>query len=232
MKNKKRLSVVIVYLIILVAFNVIYFFIPFPEYASGWVCYGFSTLSVIVSCALSLWAFTRDEPLKSKIYGYPIFRIGIVYISAQFAFTITILSISFGVEVPAWIAVVVSAVNLSYVLIGTIVNDTARDVIIQQDTELVHTTKKMTLFKIDMSYVVDMCTDPSLKKQLNSLLEDFRYSDPVSSPELEDIENTIRSEVDELYGLVNVDNKCALEKAALISRLLADRNRRCKAFKQ
>lgn len=231
MKNKKLVSIIVVYVIILAALNVVFFFIPFPKTEAAWVCYGFSFFAVLLSGGISYLAFVKGKTLKSKIYGYPIFRLGVIYLSAQFAFSITILCLGFAFPVPAWIAVVVSFIDLVYVIIGVIACENARDFVEQQEQETIKNTKTMTYFRIDMSSIVDMCRDAELKKSLNKLLDDFRYSDPVSSSELEEIENNIKSEVKILQSLVETNDETAAEKVQLISKLLADRNRRCKAFK-
>ncbi|MGN1398990.1 MAG: hypothetical protein ACI4WG_03220 [Erysipelotrichaceae bacterium] len=232
MKNKKLISVISLYAIILITFNVIYFFIPFPKRAAAWVCYGFSTFAIILSCVLSFVAFLKDKSLKSKIYGYPIYKGIVTYLSAQFAFTITILSLGFAVNVPAWIPVIVSVVDLAYILKIFIVTVNARDIIQSQEDDVRQATQQMTLFKVDMSSIVDMCKNAELKKSLSKLLDDFKYSDPVSSPQLEECEKIINIEVENLRYLVNVDDEAAQEKVVLLTQLLADRNRRCKAFKQ
>ena len=56
--SKKRTSVIAVYAIVLVLFNVLFFAVPFAKAASGWVCWGFSLLAVILGCGVSLFAFS------------------------------------------------------------------------------------------------------------------------------------------------------------------------------
>lgn len=231
MINKKTISVIALYAILLFAFNIIYFFIPFPKTPAAWVCYGFSTFAVLLTCGITFVAFSNGRELRSKVYGFPIFRIGMIYLTAQFTLTLTILVIGFFANVPTWIPVVISVVDLAYVLVGVIVGENARDIIQQQENEVKQSTQQVTYFRIDMAYIVDMCNDPALKKSLTKLLDEFKYSDPVSNPQLKDIEENIKCEVGQLQSLVNEDNNAAQEKVVLITRLLADRNRRCKAFK-
>ena len=120
---------------------------------------------------------------------------------------------------------------IGIVAIGVIATDSARDVIEAQDKEIKLATKQTTLFKLDVNSLLDRCKDPEVKKALGKLSESFRYSDPVSSDELKEIEEQITKELDNLGKILETDNNAALEKIAQIENMLADRNRRCKAMK-
>ena len=93
-------------------------------------------------------------------------------------------------------------------------------------------TKTVTYFKLNMESVMDFCEDQELRKKLVNLSEKFRYSDPVSCDELEEIEQKITDEIDTLKTLVGTDVDEAAKKITYIENLLADRNRRCKALKK
>lgn len=231
MKDKKFLSLSAIYAVILAAFNLLYFVIPFPKTGAAWVCYGFTVLAVFISCGISLLAFMKNEP-RSKVYGISIFKVGVGYLTAQFTLTFTILSIGFGVLVAPWIPAAISVVNLAYVLIGVIVGENVRDHIQHQQDIVAANTKQMKTFRIDLSGISDRCGDAALKKSISELADEFRYSDPVSNDELSEIENNLQTQVKILAELVNSDNEQAALKVNEISILLADRNRRCRELKQ
>ncbi|MBQ9519715.1 MAG: hypothetical protein IJR59_07460, partial [Firmicutes bacterium] len=70
------------------------------------------------------------------------------------------------------------------------------------------------------------------KKLLEKFAEKVKYSDPVSSPALEDIEQRLTDAADEIKTLIdsgNYDDITAKINAA--DRLLDERNRLCKAEK-
>ena len=67
---------------------------------------------------------------------------------------------------------------------------------------------------------------------LNKLAESFRFSDPVSSDALNDIEASLNALVDELQSAVlEKDNAAAQTLCAKVEATLADRNRMCKLNK-
>ena len=231
--NKKQKSFVAIFVIAFVLYNVLFFAIPLRKIAASWVMYVFSLVAIILSACITAYAFGKeDSNLKSKIYGYPIFKIGMVYVAVQILLGAVIGLIGAFVHVPAWIAVVIAVVLLGLALAGVIATDNIRDVIEEQEEVLERQTKTVTYFRMNMESVIDFCEDEELRKKLVNLSEKFRYSDPVSCDELEEIEQKITEEIEVLKNLVTSDVDEASKKIVYIENLLADRNRRCKALKK
>ena len=229
--DKKTLSFLIVFAIIFVMYNVIFFAVPFPKTGAAWVEYVFSLLAIVGGAGITYYAFGKGGELKSKVYGFPIFRMGFIYAIVQLILGLVICIIGFFADVPVWIPLVVSVLILGLSAIGVIAADNTRDVIEEQEEQVARATKPMQTFRLDMQYIADSCKDETLKKKLNSLSEKFRYSDPVSCDELKEQEERLRTEVSELEALVNTDTEKAAELAEKIELHLADRNRRCKELK-
>lgn len=230
--SKKAISLILVYSIVFVAYAILFFLIPFPKSIAAWTEFAFTLISIISGLGITYYAFSKSETLKSKIYGFPVFRIGAVYTIAQISFGIVICLIGIFVTVPAWIPAAASIVLLMLTALGTIVSDNARDVIEQQEQNDKVSTKTMTYFRLDIQSIVDMCGDAELKKRLIALNDNFKYSDPVSSYELKAIEAEIQDEIKKLSSAINSDVSAAAQITEKIERLLADRNRRCKALKK
>lgn len=229
--DKKTLSFLIVFAIILVLYNVIFFAVPFPKTGAAWVEYVFSLLAIVGGAGITYYAFGKGGELKSKVYGFPVFRIGYIYAIVQLILGLVICIIGFFADVPVWIPLVASVLILGLSAIGVIAADATRDVIEEQEEQVVRAIKSMQTFRLDMQYIADSCKDETLKKRLNSLSEKFRYSDPVSCDELKEQEERLRTEVSELETLANTDAAKATELVDTITLHLADRNRRCKELK-
>ena len=230
--SKKRTSVIAVYAIVLVLFNVLFFAVPFAKAASGWVCWGFSLLAVILGCGVSLYAFSKGEGLKSKIYGFPVFRMGAVYTIVQLVFSVVMFIVGSFVEAPVVISIVVSALILGICGIGFIGADNARDIVEEQVQSVEASTRQMKYFRVSADGIADICADSELKKQVAKFAEELKYSDPVSSDETASAEKQINEGISQLRDLVSSDPAAAKIKAAELSTMLADRNRICKAFKK
>lgn len=230
--DKKQKSVIAVYAIIFVIYNILFWVIPFPKCASAIVMYIFTLVSIAASLYITHIAFSKGEDVKSKFYGFPVFKLGVIYTVLQLIMGFVICIINFFATVPAWVAVVLSVLIAGFVAVGVITADNARDIIEEQEAETERVIEKVTYFRLDIESVVPMCADVELKKKLTAIAEDFRYSDPVSSDKLKKIEEEIENKLDELKKVVNTDTNAASEIADQLKLMLADRNRLCKAFKK
>lgn len=229
--NKQQKSVISVYIIVLLLYNVLFFIIPFPKSASTWTTYAFTIPAFLISFGITAYAFKAGKTLRSRLYGYPIFHIGMLYLLCQAIFSIIISFIGCFFTLPIWLPVVFSILLLGLTLIGVIATDNTRDIIETQETAVRESIKNISYFKLDMESIADTCEDTALKKKLNALSEKLKYSDPVSEEHLESIENQIVAEIRALADLVNTDLAAAEEKINYVTQLLETRNRRCKAFK-
>lgn len=230
MKKRMR-SVLAVYVIALVVYSVVFFVVPFEKTGAVWTTYIFSVLALIAGPCIVCFAFWSGETIKSKIYGFPILRLGILYTVMQIVFSIIICIINSFVEVPVWIVVVASVLGIGCAGIGLIAADNTRDIIEKQENETVAQTKTAKYFRISIDEIVDLCEDAAVRKQLEKLSEEIRYSDPVSASELEDLEAKILGELEQLHEVVADDAQAATVKIKKIAGLIADRNRRCKLLK-
>ncbi len=232
MKNNKGMTVAIIYGIVLVLFNVVFWCIPFPKNATSIILYAFSLVSIIGGCGITMYAFSKGTELRSKVYGFPVFRMGYIYMIVQLLFSVAVCVVNVFIAVPAWIAVVVSVLILGLSAIGVIATDATRDIITEQEKKWAAQTAKNAEFRLNIDSIAERCPEGELKKKLSSLAEEFRFSDPISSDALTEIEKKLGEEVAALKALVTANPEEAIKKADEVHYLLADRNRLCKASKK
>lgn len=229
---KKFSSVIAVYAVAIVLFSVLFFVAPFEKIAATITSYCFLLVATGLSIFLTIKAFSNGEVTKSKVYGFPIFRVGIITFAAQLIFTLIIFVAAFWVVPPMWVTVVVPIFILGFGVIGAIASETTRVEIERQEREAAAQLENIAYFKLDMTYIVDTCKDAELKKAVSKLAESIRYSDPVSSPATIELEGRISDAISELESLISSENPSAMDKVSEINRLLADRNRKCKENKK
>lgn len=226
-KNKLRFYIVLA--ILFVVLSVIAFVLPFQKTATFWLSYAFAAIAI----AVQIYAYPKafDGPtVKSKFYGFPLARVSTIYLIAQL-----VLSLIFMVAskwVPAWIPVVLFALLLGAAAIGFIAAEGVRDEVERQD--VVHKTNVTTMRALQSKavFVASQCEDAETKKALDAFAEALRFSDPVSSDALVDIEENLTGLVEELGNAVlDKDFEAARSLCAKASTLLADRNRMCKLNK-
>lgn len=231
--DKKAKSTIVVYAIILFVYVLSFLILPFNKIAASWISFIFTVIAIVGSLLVCGCAFKVKETLVSKIYGFPIFRVGVVYAIAQLIVGIIICIIGAFVVVPYWVALLFSVLFLGAAAIGVIVTDNTRDLIEEIDDSVKIETENVTFFQINIAGIVDECENDEVKAELVKLDKLFQFSDPVTNASTKEIEATITAMLSELKTIVvdgNADNIKALIKK--ITNALNERNRICKATKQ
>ena len=220
-KNEKR--IIITAAIIFVVFSVIAFAVPFKKGGVFWVTYLFSVISVAVQPFVMKKAFDGENDINSKLYGFPIARIAVVYCIAQ-----TVLSLVFmalGKWLPVWVVIVFDVLLLGAAAVGFIGADAMRDEIVRQDKKLVKDTKYMKNLESKVNVLAGKCDDEDVRKAVAKLAENIRYSDMVSSPALEDIETELTNNVTELEeAVISGDKQAALDVSQRLVEAEAQRS--------
>lgn len=231
MNKSFKVYPLIVFIAILAAINVIYFLVPIAKVtASPWIAYGFTMFSVLFTCGTLYFSFFKNEPVKSKAYGFPVFRCAQIYMVFQVVFFAVVCL--FPLAIPDWVTLIVCILALIFALIGVLSAETARTIINNQEQRDAVATAQNTYFRLDAAALLNKCTDPAVKPELEKLADDIRYSDPVSTPALNDVESYIYNQMRALDMQLNSNSEIELKMIADIRRAIADRNQRCKMLKR
>lgn len=231
--DKKAKSAIAVYFIILFIYVLTFLVTPFNKRAASWISFAFTIISLVCSLIVCGIAYKSRGTLVSKIYGFPIFKIGVMYAIVQLVIGIIICVIGAFAEIPYWCALLFSVILLGAAVIGVIVTDNTRDMIEDADESIRFETYNATYFQINIAGIVDECKSPDVKVDLEALNQLFEFSDPVTSNETQYIEEIIKTMLTELKVLIvdgsNDDIKALIKK---ITNAVKERNRICKAAKQ
>lgn len=230
--EKRNVKQLVIGGIALALYLVITLAVPFPRTAAYWVAFVFGLIAIAAQAYVMRAAFDQGEPVKSKFYGYPIARIGIIYLVLQIVVSLLIMALGFAFKVPAWAALIVCVLLLGVSAIGFIAADIMRDEVERQDAALKANVKTMRALQSKAASVAGLCADEETKKTLTALADQFRYSDPVSSDAVAGIEADLVSAVDELQtAVVDGDLAAAKQLCGKIEAKLNERNRICKLNK-
>lgn len=219
--------------IIVVICNIVIFAIPLPKTATFWISDAFVILSLVSLIPVNTLAFGKADTENSKFYGFPIMRIGILYVVSILICAVGFIIISFiNKNFPVWLPIVVYVVLSGVAAIGLIVSDGARNHVEQQDMK---TEKKIFFMRQLYAETISLIReeeDAKLVSALTELAEKVRYSDPVSSFATERIEMEISDKMKDLRIAVKSSDK---DKGLILCRQitedLIERNIFCKANK-
>ncbi len=229
--EKKQIRGIAFFAIILVVYNILAFVIPFPKNGCLWAAWAFGLVAILLQIPILLLAFRNGETVKSKFYGFPIARVGVIYLIAQMIVTVLFFALAF-VNCPAWIPVVISVLVLAAGLLGVIATDAARDEIERQEKTVKVNTSFMKTLTVDAQTLLSRAKSEPIKNACKKVFEAVRYSDPMSADALSDVESRIRTEFDSFTDAVISDNAdAATASAEELLTLLKERNSICKMEK-
>jgi hypothetical protein len=224
--KKDTIRAVVVAAVALVIYNLIAFVIPFAHTAAFWISYGFTLAAFAVVCASIYIAFIKNPDAKSRFYGFPIARIGVLYGCAQLIVSLVVMAVA--KWTPWWIPVLVYAIGMGAAVIGLVAADAVVEEIQTQDVKLKKDVSLMRSLQSKISQIASQTDDTAIK----TLAEEFRYSDPVSSKAIADAEADLAAAVDQLQAAyVDGDTNAVAQLCRKASALLAERNRLCKLNK-
>ena len=224
--KKDTIRAVAVAVVALVIYNLISFVIPFAHTAAFWISYGFTLAAFAVVYASIYIAFIKNPDAKSRFYGFPIARIGVVYGLLQLIVSLVVMLL--GAWIPWWAPVVVYALGLGIALIGLISADAVAEEIQVQDVKLKKETTLMRGLQSKVSQIAAQTDDAAIK----ALAEEFRYSDPVSNEAIADAEADLAAAVSELQAAyIDGDKEAMAQLCRKATALLTERNRLCKLNK-
>ena len=206
-----------------VLFNVISFTIPTKKTSAFWIAYAFTILAFALQIIIWSIPFKKGNNSKNTFLNIPFVVIGIKYLVAQ---NICCLIFMFLPFLANWSAVLICSIILGISAICLIGTQIGKEEIIRVEDK---TEKKASYIKellVNVEILESSEKDADTKASLTRLAEKIRYSDPISSNALADIENKISEKINIL--------KSSSSKSALINELenlLDERNKKAKFFK-
>ncbi len=209
--------------------SILAFAIPFAHSAEFWLGYVFAMAAIVIQMPVLWISFEKGNP-KSRLYGFPIARVGLIYLLLQLVLSLAMMI--FGASIPGWIFVVLQAFLLAAAGLGMLTTSAVREEIAEQDDKLRAQVSNMRELQSRAFALASQAPDGPLKEQLKRLSDDFRYSDPVSSDATLEQERELKILLDSMESaLADDDTQGAGTLLKRAQNLLTERNRLCKLNK-
>lgn len=227
-KNTARGLIVLA--LLLCVFSVVAFIVPFAKTATFWLAYGFGVFALLFQLYIFRTADAAGGDAKSRFYGFPIARIGVIYLAVQLI--VSFIEMALAKVLPTWVPLIVNLILLVMAVIGCMTVETMRDEIVRQDVVLKKKVSTMRELQSLSSSLVGQCSDETLKPMLQKLADEFRYSDPVSSEKTQELEEDMKNQLGDIQqALVEGDAEGAGKLCGKLLGSLAERNRICSVSK-
>lgn len=192
------------------------FVLPFAHTTVFWIALGCTLLMFVVCAAAFIRAFRRGETLLSKILGWPIFRVGLIFLGVQLALAAALMALS-GL-CPAWAAVLAEALLLAAALACLTVQDAVREAEAHFDGAPADQTAPWKEIRRKAAALASAIGTEDMRR----LADDIRYADPMPT----ELDEQLSALLDILSSYATADN---MQKA---TQLLARRNALAKDSKK
>lgn len=185
----------------------------------------FAAMTVSVTILGQSGMFLRDW-----LFGFPIIKHSAVFLMAELAASIVFML--FQKRAPwAW-AFAVQFLMLCIYGICAISCFLTKETINDVHTRVSDKTRFLKLLRADAEMLVKKCSDSDVREECRKLAESIRYSDPMSSEALSELEKELVLTVSECDRAITAkDFSTAKGLCAKAMLLLAERNNVCKALK-
>ena len=230
--GKKTLITLLILLIVAAIYNVVYFVVPWKRELSNaafWVTYGCTWLALVFAGIVTAIAFGKKD-LKSRVFGIPIFYVGYCVVILQLVIDFVVMGVGSWYVIKYWIPLIIEVLVYGIAAISIIARTAYRDSIDQMETKAEQKKAFIKEFRIELDVLVSSNKIDSIKPELDTLAEKVRYTDPVSSSAVTEVEDQIVNEFELLQKAIS-DGEADKAKNLIskVSNLLDERKARLKA---
>lgn len=222
-KQKNLLLTGLIYAILLGVYNLLVFVIFKNHTSVFWISYGFMSLAFVVQVVSMLLSFEKADA-EAVFFGLPLASFSIFYLIAElFVSVIFMIFQGVGTTISAVIQTLILAIFVVVAIIALMARDTVQEIgdTVKQKVVQLKTTK------IDIDMLVGSCTDPELKIKLKRLSETIKYSDPMTTDVIADVEQRIQQKVSELrIYCENSEFEEAKKTCSSLELLYVERNKK------
>ncbi len=216
-------------------FNAITFLIPnevfgVTRFDKGvfWIAYALITLSFIAQL-ITAYKFVKDDSNEKMFLNIPLLRTG---------YTAIIVSILVGLVfmifpiLPAWIGAIVCLLIAGYFVIACVNASTVANVVADIDVKVKTKTVFIRMAIVEAENILARAATTEIKVEAKKVYEALKYSDPMSNPALDDIEQEIDNGLKELKKAVTCnDSITVLSVTESLLLNIKERNSKCKLLK-
>lgn len=226
-------SYALIWAIFLVAFNVIVFLVRpiIPGYeirydARFWIAWVFVMAAFVGNLVCANAAF-KAENLQKLFYNVPLITISYSGLILMLVLGAVLMLIP---NCPARIAAIVCVAIAVFTAVAVVKAGWAAETVSETHERVAQRTQFIKLLTVETETLMTAAKTPDAKIATKKVYEALRYSDPMSSEALGEIEAELAEKFRALEAAVTADQGVT-EAAESLLETLAERNRKCKAMK-
>lgn len=197
--------------------------------ASFWIAYAFITLVFCGNLGCSALFFKEENKnktfLKLSVMHYAFCALAVSLIVGAIAMAIP--------QIPYWVGIVIDVLVLAFYAIAITKAVAAADIINTVEQKVSEKTAYIRRLTLDAKSLVSDAKLDETKKLAKNVYEAIRFSDPMSTPQLNEIETRIGNEFAAFSEAVkNDDFDLATTSSEELISLVNERNNKCVKIKK
>lgn len=195
---------------------------------SFWVGYAFITAVLIGHLICSILFFKQNN--KDTVFlNVSVMRLTYAALAVSAIAGVMAMAIPF---IPYWVGIVVDVLILAYYTIAITKASAAVEAVRTKGQKVEQKTSFIKTLSVDASALQSRAQSDDAKALTKKVYEAIRYSDPVSTQELNGVNSQIQCEFDLFTNAITDGNdEAAKSAAAEVCNLIEYRNQKCKALK-
>lgn len=216
-----------------ITYNVLLFIIfKFEDHGGAfWCSYAFMLAAFFLSVGCGFALKSRHNQPRDWFMGYPIVKHCTVYLIIEFVLSLLFMILDAS-DCNWLVAFAIQFLLLAVFSVLILSGFFVKQVVEQIDANIKAKTSRLKLLQVDVEMIAESSANMEIKMAYAKLAEEIRFSDPMSSDALYDLEQQIEYLVGQAktYSAMN-DVTNSLTLCNKINLMLAERNKKCKLMK-
>ncbi len=223
LKTKNTVGIGLIYVILLVVFNILVFTIFKKHTSVFWLSYAFMTFAFGAQI-LSMFLSFKTADVETAFFGIPLASLSLYYLCAELVIGALFMIFQ---QAGFTLAFVIQIIVLAAFSIVAIISLMARDTVQEMGSNIKEKVADLKSVVIDVEMMMQGCNDPELKEKLRKLSETIKYSDPMTNESVESVEQMIHYKVSELRAYIdNNQTDDAKQACRELELLYIERNKK------
>ncbi len=225
--NKNRIIFALVLMLTAGAYCLVAFTLPFQHDEKFWIAYVATVFAFLLNFVLGLISFGKKKK-TNKFLGISTLYIGYIYLMIQILLGFTFML----VPVWTWFCIAVSTLLTVLAIICMLSAKIGNEYIRATENRISEKKFYIASLQAELEIFLTKTEDASVSKMLTKLIDDVKYSDPVSHENLSSIEGNIETLTIELGAAIDSqDDDLSVSLISDLMQMVKERNIKCKSLK-
>ncbi len=230
-KKETYIFTLILSALIILAFSLLYFLIPFPikDRNCYITCYSLTLIGAIILVVSFFLGYGKRNSIEGLVFRLPLVNLVTIFEIINVILCVIQLTINCFVPIPFYVPIIVSLFEIVIYFILYLLKKQNINHIEHTDDFIKDKTKTIKDLRIKSINILSLCKDDVSKNNISIIVEKLKYSDPVSNESIRDIETQILLNLDKIEEDLK-DGK-VIDSISDILTLIENRNTACKGSK-